>query len=201
MTAREYAIANLRGVDNLGVDGYSVRKTLELDMPRNSVILPYKKKTFIDDAIRDKKFVPCANYDVISNLKDKNTRSALPKGKRHTIATDAEALAKRSPQPDVGTYKPNFGLTEKRNIGAFNLKGKLFDTGSLADACFKGTQAPNFYNSNYKQVEPRVTTRKYSKPINVKLDAVPTFLRAGQKKATDKISPASHNPLDSFKKT
>ena len=35
------------------------------------------------------------------------------------------------------------------------------------------------------------------KPINQKLDAVPSFLRA--KKATHNISPASHNPLDSLK--
>ena len=38
---------------------------------------------------------------------------------------------------------------------------------------------------------------KFYKHINEKLDAIPTFLRA--KKATHNISPASHNPLNSFK--
>ena len=88
MTAREYATANLR-LDEMGVKGYTLRKTLEMDKPRASVILPYKKTTFIDEAIRDKKFVPDAHYDVIPNLKDKNTRSGLPKGKRESFFTDA----------------------------------------------------------------------------------------------------------------
>ncbi len=46
-------------------------------------------------------------------------------------------------------------------------------------------------------MEKRVTANKFYQPINVKLDAQPSFLRA--KKATYMISPASHNPLDSMK--
>ena len=109
----------------MGVKGYTLRKTLEMDKPRASVILPYKKTTFVDEAVKMKKFVPCAHYDVIPNMKDKNTRSGLPKGPRSTIATDAERLARKSPQPECGTYKPNFTPTEKRILGCFNLKGKL----------------------------------------------------------------------------
>ena len=48
-------------------------------------------------------------------------------------------------------------------------------------------------------VEPRIRTRVYTKPINKVLDQIPTYLR--EKKATHLISPMSHNPLDSFKKT
>lgn len=39
----------------------------------------------------------------------------------------------------------------------------------------------------------------YKKPINERIDAIPSFLR--NKKATCDISPASHNPLESFKRT
>lgn len=100
MTAREYALANLKEADGIGIRGYSCRKTLELNKPRVSAILPYKKTTFIDAAIKSKKHVPPSNYDVIPNLMEKSTKSSLPKGFRHTIATDAERLAKRVPQPD-----------------------------------------------------------------------------------------------------
>ena len=100
MTAREYALANLKEADGIGIRGYSCRKTLELNKPRVSAILPYKKTTFIDEAIRSKKHVPPSNYDVIPNLRDKNTKSAMPKSFRHTIASDCEKFAKRNPRPD-----------------------------------------------------------------------------------------------------
>ena len=179
MTAREFAMSNLKHQDleGMGVQGYTVRKTLEVMKPRNSVIVPYKTPNFLEEAIKTKRFVPDANYEVIPNMKDKNTRSSLPKERRRTIATDAEAVARRSPQPDQGTYKPKYLLTEKRNLGAFNLKGSLWDTSFLAEPCYKGTQNPKFYDANYKLVEPKVKGRSYTKPINVKLDSIPTFMR------------------------
>lgn len=100
MTAREYAKANLRDLDGVGIKGYSIKTAHEMDKPRTSVILPYKKTTFIDEAIRSKKHVPPSNYDVIPNLRDKNTKSAMPKSFRHTIASDCEKFAKRNPRPD-----------------------------------------------------------------------------------------------------
>ena len=125
MNAREFATASLRGGDleGMGVKGYTLRKTLEMDKPRVSVIMPYKKPTFLDEAIKAKKHVPEANYNVIPDMRDKNVRSGLPKGRRSLISDDIMASARRSPQPDQGSYKPNFTLTEKRKIGAFNLKG------------------------------------------------------------------------------
>ena len=45
--------------------------------------------------------------------------------------------------------------------------------------------------------EKRVKSLAFSRPINQKLDKVPSFLR--NKQATHLISPASHNPLDSLK--
>ena len=199
MTAREFAVANLRDSDGLGVEGYTVRRTLEVETPRIAVMFPYKKQTFVDEAVKQKRWVPDAKYNVIPNMADKNTRSAMCKDKRHTIATDIEKIAAKVKKPAPGTYKPNFMLTEKRKLGAFNLKGALDDTSFLAEARFKASQQSQNYNPKFHLTEPRIQGRKYSKPINAKLDTTPQFLRTTA--ATDKISPTSYNALQSFKKT
>ena len=100
MTAREFAKSNLRDLDGIGIKGYSIKTALMMDKPRTSVILPYKKTTFIDEAIRSKRHVPPSNYEVIPNLRDKSMKSGLPKSYRATIATDVEKFAKRNPRPD-----------------------------------------------------------------------------------------------------
>ena len=140
MTAREFAVANLRDSDGLGVQGYTVRRTLEVEKARAAVMFPYKKHTFVDDAIKDKKWVPDAKYDVIPSMKDKNTRSGMCKDKRHTIASDIERWAKKIKMPDQGAYKPSFSLTEKRKLGCFKFKGSLDDTSFLAEPMFKASQ-------------------------------------------------------------
>ena len=63
---------------------------------------------------------------------------------------------------------------------------------------FNGHNSPRFHDKKHNIVERRSPAKTFYKPINVKLDNIPSFLRA--KKATEKISPASHNPLDSMKK-
>ena len=199
MTAREFAVANLRDSDGLGVQGYTVRRTLEVEKPLAAVMFPYKKKTFIDDAIRDRKWVPDAKYDVIPSMKDKNTRSGMCKDMRHTIATDAQRFAKKTKGPDQGTYKPDFKLTEPRKLGCFKFKGSLDDTSFLAEPIFKGATQGKTYSPNFSLIEPRIKGRKLSKPINMKLDTTPQFLR--EKSATEKISPTSYNALDSFRRT
>lgn len=62
---------------------------------------------------------------------------------------------------------------------------------------FKGHHSPRFHDRNYSLVEKRVISKKLTKPLNEKLDTVPSFLRS--RKATVNISPASHNPLESLK--
>ena len=56
----------------MGIQGYTIRKTCEIDKPRISVIMPYKKPGFVDAAIKLKRFVPDANYEIINDMKDKN---------------------------------------------------------------------------------------------------------------------------------
>ena len=62
---------------------------------------------------------------------------------------------------------------------------------------YNGSTSPRFHDKSHKLVERRLSTMTYKKPINQKLDAIPSFLRG--KKATHHISPASHNPLESMK--
>ena len=57
-----------------------------MDKPRISVIKAYKKPTFLDEAIKMKRFVPDADYEVISDIKDKNIRSGLPREKRSLMS-------------------------------------------------------------------------------------------------------------------
>ena len=99
MNAREFATASLRGkdLDGMGVKGYSLRKTLEMDKPRVTVMMPYRKPSFLDDAIKAKKHVPEANYNVIPDMKDKNIKSGLSKGRRSLISEEIMNSARRSP--------------------------------------------------------------------------------------------------------
>ena len=116
MTAREFATSSLKGaeIENMGVQGYTVRKTVEMDKPRITVFKPSKKSTFLDEVIRMKRHVPDADYEVTSDIKEKDTRSGLPKGQRSLLSDEIANQARRSPQPDFGTYKPLYSITEKR---------------------------------------------------------------------------------------
>ena len=160
---------------------------------------PSKKSTFLDEVIRMKRHVPDANYEVASDMKDKDSRSGLPKGQRSLMSDEIASQARRSPQPDFGTYQPLFKLTEKRQLGAFNLKEDRHETSFIAESEFKAKHSDRFYSAKYSVVEPRIKCLQFPKPINKKLDMIPHFLR--ERRATHLISPVSHNPLDAFKKT
>ena len=173
MTAREFAVSNLRGCDGLGVEGYTVRRTLEVEKARVAAMRPYKKETFVDIAIKERKWVPDAKYNVIPDLKSKNTKSEWAKDRRHSLYTDACDRKKRSPCPDPGSYMPAFTLTEKRKIGCYSLKGKLGDTSFLAEAAYKGTTSGQSYHPKFHLTESRMRGIEYKKPINAKLDSTP----------------------------
>ena len=197
MTSREYVISQLQKNQDYGVEGYELKRTLtKFDGPLVTKIHAGKKKTFVDDAIRFKKHVPDANYNVQYDwIAEKHPN--FNKDKRHTIATDIQRKAERDSKPEPHTYSPRHQLVEPSLKGAFNFKGKRGDTSFLAEPVFRGHTSPKYHEKNHSLVEKRSTYRKFYKPINEKLDAIPSFLRA--KPATQNISPASHNPLDSLK--
>lgn len=197
MTAREFVVSQIKKNELYGIEGYELNRTLtKFDQPLVTKIHAGKKKTFVDDAIRFKRHVPDANYNIAFDWVAQKHPN-FSKDRRHTLATDIEHKAKRDLKPEPNTYSPRHSLTEPNVLGAFNLKGKKDDTSFLADPVFKGHHSPKFHDKNHSLVEKRVQTKKYYKPINEKLDKIPSFLRA--KKATHNISPASHNPLESLK--
>ena len=59
-------------------------KSYELDKPQVAKIWPGKKKTFLDDAVKEKEHVPPAKYDIPSDLVNMRRRSNLDKGPRLT---------------------------------------------------------------------------------------------------------------------
>ena len=90
MTARDFVMSSMKKNESFGVDGYLLAKTMtNFDKPLAARIHAGKKKTFVDDAVKVKKHVPDANYNVsIDWTKDK--KSNLCKDFRHTIPTDIE---------------------------------------------------------------------------------------------------------------
>ena len=64
MTVRDYVQSTLKNREEIGIPGYHLQRTTALDKPYQAVILPGKKRTYIDYNIKEKEFVPDADYDV-----------------------------------------------------------------------------------------------------------------------------------------
>ena len=81
--------------DNFGVNGYKVAYTCELDKPLVKKIHPGLRKTYVDDAIREKKIIPPAKYEIQGDLLDTKHKSFLCKAPRRTMADEIAAEQKR----------------------------------------------------------------------------------------------------------
>jgi len=115
------AIMGLKKKHEFGVDGYDMIKfNAHLDKPQNVRIYPGLKKTYIDEAVRAKGFIPPPHYEVMGTLVKKNGQSGLCKSPRNTIALDAERLAKKETRPAPCTYDPK--PVVPRMKGCFNFK-------------------------------------------------------------------------------
>jgi hypothetical protein len=181
-----------------GIEGYNPAKTMTpFDGPLTSKIHEGKKKTFIDDELKVKAFVPDAKYEINGYDWTSAKKPNFNKEFRHTMYSEAERLTKKFPKPTPSTYKLKHGLVEPGLLGAYSLKGKRDDTSFLANPIFNGHNSPRFHDKKHELVENRIKSMTFNKAINETLDKIPTFLRA--KKATHLISPASHNPLESLK--
>ena len=65
MTARDFVMQGLNKESDFGIKGYHMARTLtKLDGPLVARIHAGKKKTFVDMAVKEKAFVPPANYNV-----------------------------------------------------------------------------------------------------------------------------------------
>ena len=123
--------------NEFGVDGYNLATTMtNFDKPICTKLVSGQKKTFVDDAVKAKRHVPDAKYDVSLNWVAPNKRSNFCKDKRHTIATDIERVTKRETRPNQHTYSPSHKLVEPKVLASLNMKGKRDDTSFLAQPMF-----------------------------------------------------------------
>ena len=90
MTSRDFVVSQLQKNQDYGIEGYELNRTLtKFDGPLITKIHMGKKKTFVDDAIKFKRHVPAANYNVSYDWTvDKHGN--FNKDKRHTLASDIE---------------------------------------------------------------------------------------------------------------
>ena len=123
MTVKEFVQSSLKQKEEFGIAGYNLVKTTALDKPYKAIVLGAPKKTFVDFEVKRKSFVPDAKYEVRTEMEDKKHKSDWAKFDRVLIATDIQNLAKKESRPDPGTYKLGHKYTEKKALGAFNLKG------------------------------------------------------------------------------
>ena len=104
-----------------GVDGYNLPNfNVHLDKVINYKIHDTKKKTYIDDAVKQKAFLP-PPYDVAGSLINPKKNSNLCKGVRMTLPLEIENLNKKEVKPGPGAYEPQ---NKPRLLGAFNLKSE-----------------------------------------------------------------------------
>lgn len=69
-----------------GIDGYDIPKfNAHFDKPRVPIISNDKRKCFIDDTIKEKGYIPSADYKISTELLNSKKRSFLGKGKRLTL--------------------------------------------------------------------------------------------------------------------
>jgi len=126
------------------------------DKPFSTKIHPGKKKTFIDECIKTKSFVPSANYSIPGYDWALNKKSDFNKDFRHTLATDIERKAKKELKPEPSTYNPCHRPVENKVLGAFNFKGKREDTSFLAEPALKGHESPRFHDVKHLVTEKKV---------------------------------------------
>ncbi len=85
-------------------------RSTELDKPLLSKIFPGKKKTFIDDAVKEKAHVPPAKYEIYSDIINVKRKSNLDKGPRNTLADEIVKYNKKNAFPAPVAYSPNHSL-------------------------------------------------------------------------------------------
>jgi hypothetical protein len=172
MTAKDFVRSTLRKNESFGIEGYHLAKTLtNFDGPLVTRIHAGKKKTYIDDYVKEKRHVPDSKYNITTDWAAGPKKANFNKDMRHTLATDIERLAKKVMRPEPSTYKPSHRLTEPSVLGAFNMKGNRDDTSFLAQLMFKGATSPRFHDKKHDLTEKRISSQKFNKPINEKLDA------------------------------
>ena len=88
-------MVNARKHKNLdwGIEGYDFPKfNPHTNKPRIVTIHEGKKKTFIDEVVKTKNFIPPADYNIMGSLVNPKRFSSMPKGRRITMPMAIEIL-------------------------------------------------------------------------------------------------------------
>ena len=70
MSVKDYIKCNSH-TNEFGIEGYKMTGTTALDKPVVFKLSTGPKKTYIDDAVKSKKGIPSANYNVMGDLVNK----------------------------------------------------------------------------------------------------------------------------------
>lgn len=183
--------------DEFGVKGYHISTKSAVD-PRllHGKIFPTKKRTYIDYAVDDKRHVPNKYYNIGGNILQEKGKSNLEKSKRRTIMDEVIAMQRVSPCPAPNAYKANFAVVQKKVESC--LKQSSPQRALLDEPLYRGETSPQYYTSQYSQVDKKITIPVYGKKVKPDYD-VATFLKTTL--PTKKVSPCTYNALDSFKTT
>lgn len=85
---KDFVTFGMRGKSEFGIQNYHLPKSTALDLPQVARIHKGKRPTYIDDAIKLKKYVPEPNkYETATDLSN-NKRSFLCKGARKLMTDD-----------------------------------------------------------------------------------------------------------------
>lgn len=146
-----------------------------------------------------KKHMPDTFYKVEGNLAG-SPKSNLSKSPRTLLSDEIVRWNKRNVVPGPGAHTLNEKHTRPRILGAFNLKGERDDTSFIGEAQYFGATSPKFHNMKFDLTEEKVLAPKIVQPKSTKQSSLPQYM-SGTIYATERISPTSYEPLQSFKKT
>ena len=124
LTVKDYVQTVNGSSAEFGIQGYYLQKTNAFDKTLNSRIWPGKKETYIDEAIKAKRGIPAANYNVMGDMIIKGHKSNLDKGERKTLPVEIALQAKKNNFPAPHHYNPNHKHTEKVSGSCLEYKGE-----------------------------------------------------------------------------
>jgi len=152
------------------------------------------KTTYLDEAVKAKKWMPAAHYKVAGDLVNKK-KQLIYQNERKTIAADIERQSKRDNYPAANKYDAKYETVHRKNSSCLNFKGERVSF--VNDAEHKATTGPDYHkNINFEMTRKRAPSAKYHPISETEKKKGPAFLRG--ETAAKLISPVTYNQLESF---
>jgi len=172
MSPKEMVAFQMKGNEqDFGIDGYFLQHT-NYRRERNPRMWAGPKKTYLDDAVKVKAFMPPPNKYAIHKegslmIETTNTRdkSLMSKDKRRTLPVEIENYERKNKYPAPSAYKLSFSqMKGEKLLGCFKYEEKRSQF--LTEAQKRGKRSPDFdkkINIKYHQVENKIIAHKYQK--------------------------------------